>query len=72
LQALDHYKKLIIKHIDLLDRRIIQGEKIPHEEKLFSIFEPYTERVNKGKRRPSVELGKKVSITTDQFHLIVD
>lgn len=28
-------------------------------KKLFSIFEGYTEWINKGKKRPSVELGKK-------------
>jgi len=69
---LSHYMKLLAKHIDLVERRIIKGEKIPHEEKLFSIFEPYTEWVTKGKLRPNVELGKKVAITTDQFDLIVD
>ena len=68
---LDMYKQLLVKHIDLVERRIVKGEKIPHGEKMMSIFEDYTEWVAKGKFRPSVELGKKVSITTDQFHLIV-
>jgi hypothetical protein len=39
---------------------------------MFSIFEPCTEWITKGKMRPNVELGKKVNITTDQYHLIVD
>jgi len=69
--ALDHYIQLLIKHLDLVDRRILKGEVIPHEEKMMSIFEDYTEWIAKGKFRPSVELGKKVSITTDQFDLIV-
>ena len=60
------------KHIDLVERRIIKGEQIPHEEKMFSIFEPYTEWIKKGKLQPSVELGKKLAITTDQWGLIVD
>jgi hypothetical protein len=68
---LDMYKQLLVKHIDLVERRIVKGEKIPHGEKMMSVFEDYTEWVAKGKFRPSVELGKKVSITTDQFHLIV-
>ena len=68
---LEHYMRLLDKHIDLLDRRIIKGETIPHAEKMMSIFETYTEWVAKGKFRPSVELGKKVSITSDQYHLIV-
>ena len=69
---LDYYKGLIVKHIDLLERRIINGEKIPHQEKMFSIFEPYTEWITKGKQNPSFELGKNLTITSDQFHLIVD
>jgi len=69
--CLDYYTQLFIKHIDLVDRRILKGEVIPHSEKMISIFETYTEWVAKGKFRPSVELGKKVSITSDQFGLIL-
>ncbi len=72
LLALEDYMVFAYKHIDLLNRRILKGEKIPHGEKLFSIFETYTEWIKKGKRRPSVELGKKLAITTDQYDLIVD
>jgi hypothetical protein len=71
LCALENYIKLLMKHIDLLERRVIKGEKIPQEEKMMSIFETYTEWVVKGKTRPAVELGKKVSITSDQYHLIL-
>jgi hypothetical protein len=69
---LERFMQLLQKHIELLERRIIKEEEIPHEEKMFSIFEQYTEWVTKGKMRPNVELGKKVAITTDQFNLIVD
>jgi hypothetical protein len=69
---LDRFIGLLDKHIDLLERRIIKGEEIPHDEKLFSIFEEYTEWITKGKLRPNVELGKKLAITTDQYNLIVD
>ncbi len=69
---LEQFMMLMEKHIDLVDRRILQEEKIPHNEKMFSIFETYTEWVKKGKSRPNVELGKKLAITTDQFDLIVD
>lgn len=70
--VLEHFMDLMGKHIDLVYRRIIKEEVIPHEEKLFSIFETYTEWIKKGKSRPNVELGKKLAITTDQFNLIVD
>lgn len=69
---LEMYKQLLDKHINLVERRLIKKETIPHQEKMFSIFEPYTEWITKGKLRPSVELGKKVNITSDQYHLVVD
>jgi hypothetical protein len=70
--ALERYMDFLDKHIDLLERRVIKGEQIPHEEKMFSIFEEYTEWIKKGKLHPNVELGKKLAITTDQYNLIVD
>lgn len=70
--ALENYLKLLDKHIDLVDRRILKKEVIPHQEKLFSIFETYTEWIKKGKNRPEVELGKIATITSDQFNLIID
>jgi hypothetical protein len=72
LHNLIRYMEFLDKFIDLLDRRVLQGEQIPHEEKIFSIFEEYTEWIKKGKLSPNVELGKKLAITTDQYNLIVD
>jgi len=69
---LDRFIVLIDKHIDLVERRLLKGEKIPHDEKLFSIFEEYTEWISKGKSHPNVEMGKMLTITTDQYGLIVD
>jgi len=45
-----------------LRRRCINGETIPHEEKLFSLFEPHTEWIVKGKAGISQELGVRVGI----------
>jgi hypothetical protein len=39
LCALEGYIRLTVKHIDLLERRIVKGETIPHAEKMMSIFE---------------------------------
>lgn len=69
---LEYYQSMLEKHIDLVERRIIKGETIPHWEKLFSIFETYIEWITKSKQNPGVELGKNFQVTTDQFHLIVD
>jgi len=69
---LEWYKSMLDKHIVLLERRIIKREIIAQKDKMFSIFLPFTEFINKGKKNPSVEIGKKLFITTDQNHLIVD
>ncbi len=64
-----YYHDMLIKHIDLIERRLIQGETIPHEEKVFSLFEPHTELIKKGKQMPPVEFGHRLLICTDQNEL---
>ncbi|MDR3327660.1 MAG: ISNCY family transposase [Prevotellaceae bacterium] len=71
MYELENYMRLLEKHINLVDRRLLKKETIPHEEKMFSIFETYTEWVVKGKKNPAVELGKKVTIVTDQYNLLL-
>ncbi|SFM36558.1 ISNCY family transposase [Nitrosomonas communis] len=59
------------RQIDQIDRRFIKGEIIPHQEKVFSIFEPHTEWISKGKAGVPVELGVKVCILEDQHQFIL-
>jgi hypothetical protein len=59
------------RQIDQTDRRVIQGKKIPHQEKVFSIFKPYTEWISKGKAGVPVELGVMVGIVEDQYRFIL-
>ncbi len=70
LCELEYYKVFLDKQIDLVERRIIKEETIPASEKIHSIFEPYTEWLQKGKAGNKVELGLKVLIATDQFNYI--
>lgn len=70
--ALDYFQNMLIKQLDLVERRWLRQEKIPHAEKLFSLFEPHTEFIKKGKLFPPVELGHKLLVTTDQHELILD
>lgn len=72
LEELQHYRQYLKVFIDQIERRLIKGEEIPASEKIFSIFEPQTEWIKKGKLYPNVELGKLLLITTDQFQFIVD
>jgi hypothetical protein len=69
---LEHYKKYVTKFTDQIERRLLKGEVIPAEEKVYSIFEEHTEWITKGKLNRKVELGHLVLITTDQHQFIVD
>ena len=63
---------MIDKHVALVDRRLLQGQDIPSAEKLYSLFEPHTEWLTKGKLHPPVELGHRLLIATDQNQIIQD
>lgn len=68
---LSYYHKMLQKHIGLVERRILNDEKIDASEKLYSIFETHTEWISKGKSHKPVELGHNVLIASDQFHFII-
>jgi len=46
IEKIDHYIKPAERQMDQIDRRVLKGETIPHEEKVFSIFETHTEWVS--------------------------
>ena len=71
-ETLEYFHRMLAKHLDLVARRLLQEEKIPAAEKIFSLFEPHTEWIQKGKQRPNVELGHRLLIATDQHQLIQD
>lgn len=71
-EALEYFHRMLDKHLDLVERRLLQEETIPAHEKVFSLFEPHTEWIQKGKQRPNVELGQRLLIATDQHQLIQD
>ena len=71
-EALEYFQRMLAKHLDLVERRLLKEETIPAHEKVFSLFEPHTEWIQKGKQRPNVELGHRLLIATDQHQLIQD
>lgn len=66
-QYIDHAER----QIDQIRRRVIFNEKIPHEEKVFSIFQPHTEWISKGKAGVAQELGLGVCVFKDQYQFIL-
>ncbi len=71
IQELESYINHATWQVDLIRRRVIQGEKIPHADKVFSLFEPHTEWISKGKAGVPQELGLRVCILEDQYGLIL-
>jgi transposase, IS5 family len=71
LSVLDDFMQHARRQIDQIDRRVLQGERIPHDEKVFSLFEPHTEWISKGKAGVPVELGLRVCIMEDQDRFIL-
>ena len=67
-----YYMRHAVRQIDQIRRRVLNGEKIPHEEKVFSIFEEHTEWISKGKAGVPQELGLKVCVVEDQYGFILN
>lgn len=59
------------RQINQINRRIILKQVIPHSEKVFSLFNSFTEWISKGKAGVPVELGLRVSISSDQHGFIL-
>ena len=47
---------------DQARRRIIDQEQVPNKEKIFSIFEPHTELLKRGKAAKPIEFGHMIQI----------
>jgi len=59
------------KQCDLALRRVILGEHIPHEDKVFSFFEPHTELINRGKMPYPIEFEHRVLVIQDRAGFIL-
>jgi len=71
LSVLNDFMEHARRQIDQIDRRVLRGERIPHDEKVFSVFQPHTEWISKGKAGVPVELGLRVCIMEDQNRFIL-
>jgi IS5 family transposase len=71
LQEVEKYIKDAERQINQIRTRVIEGKDIPHDKKVFSIFEEHTEWICKGKAGVSQELGVRVCILDDQYGFIL-
>jgi len=69
-QEIDRYCGLGDRVIDQARRRVIEGEQVPNAEKIYSIFEPHTDLIKRGKVRTPVEFGHKVFLAESAQGLI--
>ena len=53
-------------------RRVIHGESVPNDEKLFSVFEPHTELLKRGKAGKPIEFGHMIQIQQVKEKFITD
>ena len=75
--AVDTLRQEIARHCELgtrvvsqATRRVLQGEQVPTEQKLYSIFEPHTDLIIRGKVLTPVEFGHKVFLAESGHRLI--
>lgn len=69
--TINHYVAHAERQIDQIRRRVLDDEKIPHGEKVFSIFEEHTEWISKGKAGVPQELGLGVCVLEDHHGFIL-
>jgi IS5 family transposase len=69
---IEHFCGLAERVITQTRRRILDGEQVPVHEKIFSIFEPHTDLIKRGKVQRPVEFGHKVFLAESGRGLITD
>jgi len=69
-REIEHYCGLGDRVIDQARRRVLQGEQVPTDEKIYSIFESHTDLIKRGKVDKPVEFGHKVFLAESACGLI--
>ena len=71
IDEIAYFLKHAVRQINQIDQRLLKGETIPHNEKVFSIFEPHTRWISKGKAGCLVELGVPVCIVECEYQFVL-
>src|SRR5713101_6379878 len=69
-KEIEHFCGLGARVIDQSRRRVLNGEQVPAAEKLYSIFEPHTDLIKRGKVQTPIEFGHKVFLAESARGLI--
>jgi IS5 family transposase len=71
-EELERYCPLGVRVVDQARRRILCGEQVANDEKLFSIFEPHTELLRRGKAGKPIEFGHMIALQQVEGCFITD
>jgi IS5 family transposase len=69
-RKIDHYCELGDRVIDQARRRVLEGEQVPNDEKIYSIFETHTDLIQRGKVTKPIEFGHKIFLAESARGLI--
>ena len=67
-----HYLTLTAKVCHNARRRVLQGETLANDDKVFSIFEPHTELIKRGKQPVPIQFGHNVLVVEDAVGFVVE
>src|SRR5205807_9908872 len=59
-ERIEHFLPLVDQASAQAMRRVLQGEAVPAEDKLLSLFEPHTQAIRRHKPGKLTEFGRKV------------
>ena len=71
-QEITRTRGLVLRVVDQARRRVLQGESVPNPKKLFSLFEPHTELLKRGKAGKEIEFGHMIQIQQVPGKFITD
>jgi transposase, IS5 family len=70
IERMEAFLPLVAQVMDQTQRRVFEGESVPADGKLVSVFEHHTDIIKKGGR--DVHYGHKVNLTTGKSGLVLD
>jgi IS5 family transposase len=69
-REIEHYVGLADRVINQSRRRVLEGQPVANAQKVFSIFEPHTDLIKRGKILKDIEFGHKVFLAESACGLI--
>ena len=69
-RMIEHYSHLGDRVVDQTRRRVLKGEQVPANEKIYSIFETHTDLIKRGKIQKPIEFGHKIFLAESARGLI--